>query len=203
MQLPENKREDRHLIIPWLLPIALPVLLFSILTWIYLAPSGEKTISWKAGENSVLIGRPLPDNRTASCADDRGTCITAIDEPLYMSIVPPAGLWQEMHVSVAYDLHDQEKFELGLMQNFTQQTFTLSPLTSQQESDQWTSGTASFSLDNVQKENGAYKLILSLPGVEDISEKPIIHAVDITFIRTTSVMGEVKWFVKGLWERRL
>lgn len=189
-------------ILPWLFPAFFPVLLFAALTWTYLAPSGEKTISWEAGESSVLIGRPLPDSRTAECNDDRGACITTIDEPLYMSITPPAGLWHEMRVEVLYDLNDQQKFELGLMQDFTAQSFGLLPLEAEEDRQGWQVGSALFAIENVQKENGAYKLILSLPGVEGVTEKPIIHDTKITFIRNTSVVGEMKWFIKGLWARR-
>ncbi len=187
---------------PWFLPALFPALLFGVLTWTYLAPSGEKTISWEAGENSVLIGRPLPDVRTAECNDSRGSCITAIDEPLYMSITPPAGLWHEMRVEVSYDLNDQQKFEIGLMQDFTTQSFVLLPLEAKEDQQGWKTGSVSFEIENVQKENGAYKLILSLPGVEDVTEKPVIHDTKVTFIRNTSVVGEIKWFIKGLWVRR-
>lgn len=186
----------------WFFPVLFPALLFGALTWIYLAPSGEKTISWEAGESSVFIGRPLPDDRTAECNDDRGACIAAIDEPLYMSITPPAGLWHEMRVEVSHDLNDQQKFELGLMQDFTTQSFVLLPLEVKEDQQGWQVGSASFAVENVQKENGAYKLILSLPGVEDVVEKPVIHDAKITFIRNTSVIGEIKWFIKGLWARR-
>lgn len=187
---------------PWIIPAFFPMLLFAALTWVYLAPSGEKTISWEAGESSVLIGRPLPDSRTAECGDDRGACIAAIDEPLYMSITPPAGLWHEMRIEVSYDLNDQQTFELGLMQDFATQSFALLPLEPQESVQDWTVGAATFSVEHVQKENGAYKLILSLPGVEDVAEKPIIHDAKITFIRNTSVVGEIKWFIKGLLVRR-
>jgi hypothetical protein len=193
---------------PWILPTALPVALFACLTWMYLAPSGQKTIVWEAGETSVLIGRPLPDARTSSCEDNHGSCITALDEPLYMSITPPAGLWHEMRVVVEYDLHDQEKFELGLMQDFATQSFVLLPIKVYPieggiHNEASRTGESVFSLDGVQKENGAYKLILSLPGVEDVVEKPGIHTFEVTFIRHTSVMGEIKWFIKGLWKRRV
>lgn len=189
----------------WILPVALPTTLFCVLTWIYVAPSGTREIIWEAGEGSVLIGRPLPDERVDEiCVDDRGSCVTAVDEPLYMSITPPAGLWHEMRVEVTYDLHDQEKFELGLVQDFTTQSFTLLPLEFESDLniDGWTTGSTTFSLENVQKENGAYKLILSLPGVEEVTEKPIIHSVNVLFTRNTSVMGEIKWFIKGLWVNR-
>ncbi len=187
---------------PWFFPVLFPALLFTALTWVYLAPSGEKTISWEAGESSVLIGRPLPDSRTAECSDNRGSCIAAIDEPLYMSITPPAGLWHEMRFEVSYDLNDQQKFELGLMQDFATQSFVLLPLKAEEDRQEWKTGSASFTIENVQKENGAYKLILSLPGVEDVAEKPIVHSAKITFVRNTSVVGEMKWFIKGLWARR-
>lgn len=187
---------------PWLIPALFPGLLFAGLTWTYLVPSGEKTISWEAGESSVLIGRPLPDSRTAECNDDRGACITAIDEPLYMSITPPAGLWHEMRVQVSYNLNDQQKFELGLMQDFAMQSFILLPLKAEEDQQGWQTGSASFAIENVQKENGAYKLILSFPGVEGVTEKPIIHGAKITFVRNTSVVGEMKWFIKGLWAQR-
>lgn len=187
---------------PWIIPALFPMLLFTVLTWVYLAPSGEKNVTWEAGESSVFIGRPLPDSRTQVCEDERGSCIAAIDEPLYMSITPPAGLWHEMRVMVAHDLHDQDKFELGLIQDFSTQSFVLLPLEPWENYDGWTTGEATFSLENVQKENGAYKLILSLPGVEDVAEKPIVHDAKVTFVRNTSVMGEVKWFIKGLWVRR-
>ena len=192
---------------PWIFPVFFPTLLFGVLAWIYLAPLGEKTITWEAGENSVLIGRPLPDSRTRECDDVRGACITAVDEPLYMSIIPPAGLWHEMRVEVSYDLNDQQKFELGLMQNFATQSFILRPLQVEAlEGEVYNktprNGESTFSLENVQKENGAYKLILSLPGVENVTKKPFIHDAKITFVRNTSVVGEMKWFVKGLWARR-
>lgn len=190
------------IIYPWIVAAFFPVLLFAVLTWIYLAPSGEKTISWEAGESSVLIGRPLPDSRMAECSDDRGSCVTAVDEPLYMSITPPAGLWHEMRVEVSYDLNDQQKFEIGLMQDFTTQSFVLLPLEAEEGRQGWQAGSASLAVENVQKENGAYKLILSLPGVEDVAEKPVIHSAKITFTRNASVIGEIKWFIKGLWTRR-
>lgn len=187
----------------WILPVALPTTLFCVLTWIYVAPSGTREIIWEAGEGSVLIGRPLPDERVDEiCVDDRGSCVTAVDEPLYMSITPPAGLWHEMRVMVAYDLYDQQKFELGLVQDFTTQSFALLPLEPWENYDGWTTGTATFPLENVQKENGAYKLILSLPGVEEVAEKPVIHNARVTFTRNTSVIGEIKWFIKGLWVNR-
>lgn len=188
---------------PWIIPVFFPALLFVALTWIYIAPSGEKRVEWEAGESSVFIGRPLPDSRTQVCKDERGSCITAIDEPLYMSITPPAGLWHEMRIEVAYDLNDQQKFELGLMQDFAKQSFVLLPLEPKESVQDWTVGTATFSVEHVQKENGAYKLILSLPGVEDVSEKPIVHNAKVTFVRNTSVAGEIKWFIKGLWVRRV
>lgn len=187
---------------PWMLPAMGPVVLFGVLTWVYLAPLGFREVTWQAGENSVLVGRPLPDARTAACTDDRGSCVTAVDEPLYMSVTPPAGLWHDMQVMVAYDLHDQPTFEMGLMQDFATQSFTLLPLERWENYDRWTTGAATFSLENVQKENGAYKLILSLPGVEDVTQKPIIHSVKVLFRRDTSVMGEIKWFIKGLWAER-
>ncbi|MEK9156829.1 MAG: hypothetical protein AAB448_01680 [Patescibacteria group bacterium] len=186
----------------WIVPALFPALLFGILTWMYLAPSGEKTISWEAGESSVLIGRPLPDDRTAECNDDRGACIAAIDEPLYMSVTPPAGLWHGMRVEVSYDLNGQQKFELGLMQDFATQSFVLLPLEPEEDWQGWQTGSASFVIENVQKENGAYKLILSLPGVEDVAEKPIINSAKVIFTRNTSVVGEMKWLIKGLWVRR-
>lgn len=188
---------------PWIIPALFPMLLFAALTWVYLAPSGEKSVVWEAGESSVFVGRPLPDSRTQACKDERGNCITAIDEPLYMSITPPAGLWHEMRVEVAYDLNNQQTFELGLMQDFVTQSFVLLPLESGEDREGWKTGSALFAIEHVQKENGAYKLILSLPGVEDVSEKPIIHAAKIAFIRNTSVVGEIKWFIKGLWVRRM
>ncbi len=187
---------------PWILPAVFPLMLFCILTWMYVAPWGVKEIVWEAGESSVLIGRPLPDARTAPCEDPRGDCLTLSDEPIYMSITPPAGLWHEMRVEVAYDVHTQEKFELGLMQDFTTQSFVLLPLEPDASIDGWTGGSAIFSVENVQKENGAYKLILSLPGVEEVAQKPVIHDVRVTFVRKTSVMGEMKWFIKGLWVDR-
>lgn len=186
----------------WALPLLFPMLLFCVLTWMYIAPLGVKEIVWQAGEGSVLVGRPLPDARTETCEDDRGSCITAVDEPLYMSITPPAGLWHEMRVEVAYDMHDQQAFELGLVQDFATQSFVLLPLELQEESDGWMIGSAAFSVENVQKENGAYKMILSLPGVEQVAQKPVIHGVRVTFTRNTSVVGEAKWFIKGLWVRR-
>jgi hypothetical protein len=187
---------------PWLLPAALPMGAWCVLVWVYVAPFGTRTITWEAGESSVLIGRPLPDARTVACEDTRGDCITFIDEPIYMSVIPPAGLWHEMRVIVTYDVQDQEKFELGLMQDFSAQSFTLLPLEPWEDSGGWATGAATFSVENVQKENGAYKLILSLPGVEEVQEKPILHSVKILFTRNTSVVGELKWFIKGLWENR-
>lgn len=186
----------------WALPVAFPFALFCALTWVYVAPSGVKEIAWEAGGSSVLIGRPLPDARTASCENEGGGCITLMDEPIYMSITPPAGLWHEMRGEVAYDLGDQEKFELGLMQDFTTQSFVLLPLEQTENAEGWTSGAATFSVENVQKENGAYKLILSLPGVENVTQKPVIHGVRVTFVRNTPVLGEIKWFIKGLWASR-
>lgn len=187
----------------WLLPAVFPLALFCALTWIYIAPSGTREIVWKAGESSTLIGRPLPDDRVdESCSDHRGSCVMTLDEPLYMSITPPAGLWHEMRVTVAYDLHGQEKFELGLMQDFATQSFVLLPLASGERVEGWSVGITAFSLENAQKENGAYKLILSLPGVENVTEKPVIHSVRVLFTRNTSVMGEIKWFIKGLWTDR-
>ncbi|NBS68819.1 hypothetical protein EBT31_07860 [bacterium] len=186
----------------WMLPAALPAALFGLLTWIYLAPMGTREISWRADESSILIGRPLPDVRTLECTDEQGGCITMRDEPLYMSIIPPAGLWHEMEVEVLYNLKDQQKFELGLMQDFTTQSFVVLPLTPEENQGAWQKGSVTFAVENVQKENGAYKLILSLPGVEEVANKPTIHALNVTFVRNTSVLGEVKWFIKGLWERR-
>jgi hypothetical protein len=188
---------------PWLLPVAFPFVLFCALTWLYISPSGTREITWRAGESSALIGRPLPDNRTEeACEDSRGSCIATIDEPLYMSITPPAGLWHEMQVVITYDLHDQEKFALGLVQDFATQSFVLLPLASGESAEGWSVGAATFSLENVQKENGAYKLILSLPGVETVAQKPTIHSTSVRFIRNTSVIGEIKWFIKGLWTDR-
>jgi hypothetical protein len=187
---------------PWLFPALFPAMLFCALAWIYIAPSGERSIAWKAGESSVLIGRPLPDARTAECGDSRGSCIAVIDEPLYMSVVPPTGLWHEMRVEVSYDLNNQQKFELGLMQDFTTQSFVLLPLEAKEDLQGWGTGSVLFEIENVQKEHGAYKLIFSLPGAESVIEKPIIHDVNITFIRNASVAGEIKWFIKGLWARR-
>lgn len=188
---------------PWILPVAFPLALFCILAWIYVAPFGFREVTWGAGGSSALIGKPLPDERVdETCIDDRDTCVTVVDEPLYMSIAPPAGLWHEMRVMVAYDLHDQEKFELGLVRDFTPQSFVLFPLEPWENYDGWTAGAATFPLENVQKENGAYKLIFSLPGVEDVQEKPVIHSVKVLFTRKTSVVGELKWFVKGLWASR-
>lgn len=185
----------------WLPACFLPIALFLLLTFIYVAPFGTRTLIWEAGRASRLIGRPLPDARTEMCAYD--DCVRVLNEPLYMSIIPPAGLWHEMRIEVAYDLRDQTTFELGLVQDFTTQSFTLLPLDLQESTNGLTVGAATFPLENVQKENGAYKMILSLPGVADVAEKPMLHRIQVTFVRHTSVMGEVKWFVKGLWKRRL
>ncbi len=197
MQLPLDKYRS------WILPVALPAALFIALLWIYLAPLGTRTFTWEAGESSLLIGRPLPDARTGACSDTEENCVVFFDEPAYMSVTPPAGLWHEMHVEVSYRLNDQEKFEIGLMQDFALQSFALHQLEQKEEERGWSRAKTSFLLDGVQKELGAYKLIISLPGVEEVEEKPTIHALNVTFKRNTSVIGEAKWFIKGLWERRM
>ena len=92
-----------------------------------------------------------------------------------------------------YELHDQETFAIGVVQDFATQSFLLKDVVD---------GKVSFSLDGVQKEQGAYKVILSLPGVRAHDEQPAFYRARITFIRDTPVLGEIKWFIKGLWKRR-
>lgn len=106
-----------------------PSALFCLLFWIYIAPTGERSAIWYADAASPLIGRPLPDARMdATCADDRGSCIAIIDEPVYVSLTPPPGDWTSMDVAISFDAEDQDLLEVGLLQDLRLQRFTFTPL---------------------------------------------------------------------------
>lgn len=56
--------------------------------------------------------------------------------------------------------------------------------------DGWRTADATFSLASLEKENGAYKFALSLPGLDELGTTIDVHAIELTFTKPAVSWGE-------------
>lgn len=107
----------------------LPLCLFAGLLWAYLIPSGEKTISLEMGQVSPYIQRLLPDARVSELKTRAGDdYVEIIDEPVYFTVIRPAGGFEQVELEIAFDPAATPTFELGALRDVAAQAFEFKPL---------------------------------------------------------------------------
>ncbi len=175
------------------IPLAIWIALFISMT----APDGHKTLSWSPEDFSTMFGKPLPEDRTRSCDDEEFSCVEIVGEPVYMSLRPPIGQWQTVSLRVLVESEGAQSLQLGIFQDPVRYLFILG-----QRIELPASGKimheATFSLENVLTEQGAYKILFSLPEQKTQGESLRLYSVEATFSRSTPYTDELSHRMKEL-----
>jgi hypothetical protein len=144
-----------------------PVLVLIALFWRYVVPGGERTVVYEMGESSPFVQRLLPDERVSALHSRQGdTYVVLLDEPVYFSVTPPPGNFEQVSVEVAFDPGGTPVLELGGLQDVAAQAFDFQPLSNAVLEDAaWTrhdlsEGLAVFSRDS---QSDAYQTFLENP----------------------------------------
>lgn len=146
---------------------SVPIMVLMGLSWRYFSPLGERTVHYDMGDISPFVQRLLPDDRVGEVMMRAGAAyVTLLDEPVYFSVTPPAGKFDELKLEVIFDPGGTPTFELGGLQDVAAQAFEFKPLANTLlEDSSWTrhdlaDGLAIFSRD---PESLAYQTFLETP----------------------------------------
>ncbi len=94
-----------------ILIVLIPVGLFAYLFVIDLAPSGERQVTYTAGQPSPFIERPLPDARVGELVNDTYYRLTG--DPVYIALHTPQTSFDDMEVEVEFQPNDLVQIEIG------------------------------------------------------------------------------------------
>lgn len=170
----------------------LPVCLLAGLLWLYLAPTGVRTVTYTVGETSPYVQRLLPDARVSEVmSDDNGQYVTLLDEPVYFSVTPPPGNFDTITVTAAFDPGGTPTLELGGLKDIAAQAFDFRPLANTILEDlAWVrhdlaAGLAVFSRD---PKSSAYQTFLQTP-----PDRSLVATYRATFPAPYREAGYAPW----------
>lgn len=147
--------------------ICVPIMLFGGLLWHYLVPSGERTVIYEMGDTSPIVQRLLPDERVSETRDRRGDgYVVLLDEPVYFSVTPPPGNFDNLKVQLAFDPDSTPTLELGALKDVATQAFDFRPLANKLLEDlKWKRYELNDELTLLSRDSQsqAYKTFLSSP----------------------------------------
>lgn len=106
--------------------VAVPVIILLVLGLQRLAPSGVFSVSAGTLERSPYINRILPQERAPE--SDLGYYVSLIADPAYMAVHLPDDDFDSVEVSLTYQNHGQEIFELGALTDIYSQGYDLQPI---------------------------------------------------------------------------
>ncbi len=110
-------------LLKWLIVVAslVPFIWLSVVSSV---PSGEKTITWTAGDSSPFIQSPLPGERVSEVKDGAdGKYVTIENEPVYMAVFPPSDDFTSATVTMEFDPNKAFAVELGGLTNVAAYAF--------------------------------------------------------------------------------
>ncbi len=106
-----------------------PTVLAGYLLWSWTSPSGEREVAYRPGKISPYINRPLPDDRVSDVLhDERGAYLALTGEPVYFTVTPPYGEFDEVTVELAFDDRGASIIEVGALKDLSAQAFDFVPL---------------------------------------------------------------------------
>ncbi len=104
-------------LLKWLIVVA-TLVPFIWLSVVSSAPSGERTVTWTAGDSSPFIQSPLPGERVSEVKDGvGGKYVTIKNEPVYMAVFPPSDDFTSATVTVEFDPNEAFAVEIGGLTN--------------------------------------------------------------------------------------
>lgn len=106
--------------------LLIPLGLFTALIVIDLAPGGERTSVYAAGEIAPFLERPLPDDRVGELVQDEYYTLTG--DPVYMAMHTPQTVFESAELEVLFRPNDVTQIELGPQVDIFSGAANLQPL---------------------------------------------------------------------------
>ncbi|MBU4314907.1 hypothetical protein KJ673_00710 [Patescibacteria group bacterium] len=130
------------------------------LLWIDLCPSGVKTISIEAGENSPYIFSVLPSDRVSDLqvAPNGDKYITILNEPTYFNLALPNTDFNKVEVELEFNPKDQPIIELGGLADIYSESYDLKPLFNSSLEQQSWSEVSDADVRLIQREHNFYSV---------------------------------------------
>lgn len=113
-----------------LLILLIPILLFGVLLWIDIAPSGVREIRVLAGDSSPFVDHFLPRDRLSPVTtnEDGEAYEAMIKDPVYFSVHPPMTAFETLEIELVFSTENQPVLEVGPLVDTFSRTFDLRPL---------------------------------------------------------------------------